>query len=98
MRKLFISQPMRGLTEEEICKNRALARFYAEDTFREKFEVLETYFDFPDGTKPLEYLGESIKYLSKADVVVFAHGWDKARGCKIEQICATEYGVTCIYQ
>lgn len=28
-----------------------------------------------------------------ADVAYFAPGWDKARGCKIENICAKEYGI-----
>lgn len=103
-RKLFISQPMLGLTEEEILKQRAYIRFYAEDIMNEKFEVLETYFDdfneaeIKDINVPLKYLAKSIDYMTKADVVVFGRGWDRSRGCKIEQQCAVEYGLICIYQ
>lgn len=41
----------------------------------------------------LWYLGESIKLLGSADVVVFAPGWENARGCRIERRCAEEYGI-----
>ena len=41
----------------------------------------------------LEYLGESLKLLAKADIAYFAPGWNKARGCKIEHQCALEYGI-----
>ena len=47
----------------------------------------------PEDAKPLWYLGESLKLLATADVAYFAPGWDKARGCKIENICAKEYGI-----
>lgn len=48
----------------------------------------------PIGTgTPLEYLGESIKYLSQADLAVFCPGWETARGCRVEHMCCQEYGV-----
>lgn len=31
--------------------------------------------------------------LADADIAFFANGWDKARGCKIERICAISYGI-----
>lgn len=41
----------------------------------------------------LEYLGESLKLLAKADIAYFAPGWRDARGCKIEHACADAYGI-----
>ena len=47
--------------------------------------------------KPLEYLGESLKLLAGADWVWFCDGWDEARGCKVENTCAREYGISIIH-
>lgn len=94
MKKLFISQPMRGKTDEEILEAREKAIKSAEKQVGEPVEVLETFFQSaPAGAKPLWYLGESIKYLSDADVAFFAKGWENARGCRIEHECAKEYNV-----
>ena len=35
----------------------------------------------------------NIEFLAKADVAVFAPGWEYARGCRIERQCAEEYGI-----
>ena len=56
--------------------------------------MIDSFFQrAPEDAKPLWYLGESLKLLATADVAYFAPGWDKARGCKIENICAKEYGI-----
>ncbi len=97
MKKLFISQSMRGKTDEEILKEREIAIEKARDVLGEDVEVLETFFDdFSADAKPLEYLARSIKFLAKADVAYFADGWENARGCKIEHECAVEYGIDII--
>ena len=93
MKKLFISQPMRGKTDEEILRVRAEAIAAAERMLGEDVEAIDSFFGTSNMSHALEYLGESIKLLAKADVAFFARGWDKARGCKIEHTCAVEYGV-----
>ena len=94
MKKLFISQPMRGKTEEEILSERNKAIEMAKEIIGEDVEVLETFFsDFSADATPLAYLAESIKYLAMADVACFVPGWDTARGCKIEHMCAVEYNI-----
>jgi len=94
MKKLFISQPMRGKSDEEIMKERENAIIKATEVIGEEVEVLETFFDdFDPDAKPLDYLARSIEFLGKADVAYFAHGWENARGCKIEHECAVEYGI-----
>ena len=96
----FISQPMRGLTSEQITATREKAVKYLTE---HGYEVLETYFadefaksDAPN--KPLLYLGESIKYLAKASIAYFCNGWEDARGCRLEWQAAQEYGVEVVYE
>lgn len=97
MKKLFISQPMRGKSDEEILKEREHAIQKAKELIGEEVEVLDTFFDdFDSNAKPLEYLARSIEYLSKADVAYFVPGWQEARGCRIERACAEEYGIKII--
>lgn len=95
MKKLFISQPMRGKTDEEILIARKEIAKKAEQVIGEPVEVLESFFgDFkPEGNIPLAYLGKSISLLAEADVAYFGPGWKEARGCKIEHECAREYGI-----
>ena len=95
--KLFISQPMRGKTNEEILAVRAKAIESAERNLGEKVEVIDSFFkNAPVDAKPLWYLAKSLELLSTADVVYFAKDWEKYRGCRIENICACEYGIDVI--
>ena len=97
MPKIFISQPMNGKTNEEI-KNK---RDSIIDRLRENesVEIIDSFFkDAPHDTKPLWYLGESIKLMSEADIVFFCNGWQTARGCQIEHDCALEYGIDTMYE
>ena len=95
--KLFISQPMRGKTKEEILAVRERAIESAERNLGEKVEVIDSYFeDAPVDANPLWYLAKSLELLSIADVAYFAKGWEEARGCRIENTCAIEYGIDVI--
>lgn len=97
MKKLFISQPMRGKTDEEILLTRAKAVESARNHLGEEVEVIDSFFqNAPVGTDPLWYLAQSIARLATADVAYFAKDWEKYRGCKIENLCALEYGITVI--
>lgn len=94
MKKLFISQPMRGKSDEDILAERNKAIKTAEKLIGESVEVIDSFFESaPVDAKPLWYLGESLKLLAEADVAYFAEGWQDARGCKIEHTCAVEYGI-----
>ena len=99
MKKLFISQPMKDKTDEEILKVREKAIESAERNLGEKVEVIDSFFqNAPHDAKPLLFLGKSLELLSNADVVYFAKGWENARGCKIENMCAIEYGIDLIIE
>ena len=97
MKKLFISQPMRGKTDEEILKVRAKAIESAKRNFGEDVEVIDSFFKgAPADANPLWFLAKSLELLSTADVAYFAKGWEEARGCRIENTCACEYGIDVI--
>ena len=97
MKKLFISQPMRGKTNEEILAVREKAIESAERNLGEKVEVIDSFFkDAPVDAKPLWYLAKSLELLSTADVAYFSKDWEKYRGCRIENTCAFEYGIDVI--
>lgn len=90
---IFISQPMGGRSDDEINAERRRVIEIARQQFGE-VDVLETFFsNFGPAAKPLDYLARSIEFLAKADVAIFAPGWQAARGCRIEHQCALEYGI-----
>lgn len=97
MKKLFISQPMRGKTDEEILAERKKAIESTERNLGEPVEVIDSFFqNAPADARPLWFLGKSLELLSTADIAYFAKGWEDARGCRIENQCAIEYGIEVI--
>ena len=100
MKKLFISQPMRGLSDEEILKTREEIRVQAEKTIGEPVELIDSFIsEYPDEINksvPVWYLGKSLQFLSQADVAYFGGDWRNARGCKIEHEVAINYGIETI--
>ena len=99
MKKLFISQPMRGKNDEEILAVRKQAIEKASELVGEPVEVIDSFFQSaPVGVKPLWFLGKSLELLADADVAYFAPGWGDARGCIIEHDCAIAYGIESIVE
>ena len=100
MKKVFISQPMRDKTDEQIKTERARAIEKIKETFpNEEFEILDSFFEgAPHDAKPLWFLGRSFQILSEADVAYFVRGWEEYRGCKMEHKAATKYGILTIVE
>ena len=100
MKKLFISQPMRGLKDEEILKAREEIRKKAEKEIGEPVELIDSFIkDYPREINkhvPVFYLGKSIQLLSQADIAYFGGDWRNARGCLIEHEVARQYGIKII--
>ena len=94
MIKIFISQPMKDKTNEEIELERAKAIEDVKELYpNEEVVIIDSFFkDVPHDAKPLWYLSKSLELLSTADVAYFCYGWSDYRGCKIEHTCAMEYG------
>lgn len=94
--KVFISQPMKGLTKQEIKLNRANAIENIKSIYGNDIEIIDNYFN--NNEKPLFNLGKSIELLSMADIIYLCKGWNKARGCSIEYMCASDYGIKIIFE
>lgn len=93
--RVFISQPMNGKTYSEIKNERkkaieAVREEYPDEEIKIIDNLLEEDYAIDN---PLWSLGQSIAMLSTADLAFFAEGWNNARGCRIEFICACEYGI-----
>ena len=104
-KKAMISQPMNGLTDEEIEKTREKAIRHLE---RLGYKVVNTLFtdewysesamkDRGVVNIPLCYLAKSLENMSLCDIAYFCDGWEDARGCRIEHETAEAYGVDIIY-
>jgi len=102
----MISQPMNGLTDEQIDETRNKFIEYAK---KENFDVVNTFFtggfNSPSSMKsrgiiqiPLSFLSIALEKMSQCNIVYFAKGWENARGCKIEHEVALQYGLDIIYE
>lgn len=96
MKKLFVSVPMKGRTEEEIKASIQKMKKIAEIYEGKELELIDSYIeDNPpkDSKEAVWYLGESIKKLAKADVfmgICESYDWN---GCCIEMETANKYGI-----
>lgn len=92
--KVFLSQPMRGKTHEEILSSiREVQEFLTKYLDSTNVEIIESYSPRNKNKEPLVALGDSIKDLSKADLVVFLNDWNQYRGCIIEHHTAKIYEI-----
>lgn len=101
MKKVFISQPMSGLSDFQIKeeRKRVVEKLYGMGYKPEEITVIDTFIKdiAPDNVdSALWYLGKSLELLAEADIAVFARGWREARGCFIEFKCAKEYDISYI--
>ena len=106
MNKIMISQPMNGLTEQQITETRNKFLSFAQ---KENFEVVNTYFKDEWFAKielksigviqvPMYYLAKSLEKMALCNAVIFAKGWENARGCRIEHEVALQYGLDILYE
>lgn len=103
MKKIFISQPMRGRADEEIRAEReailaqVAEKFPSEDVQEIKSFIPDEFHESDWKNVGLAYLGKSLMMLAEADLAVFVQGYADARGCKIEHEAAAAYNVNRMY-
>lgn len=96
MKKLFVSVPMKGRTEEEIKASIQKMKRIAEIYEGEELELIDSYIeDNPpkDSKEAVWYLGESLKKLAQADVfmgICESYDWN---GCQIKRETAERYDI-----
>jgi len=93
---LFISQPMSGRTNEEILDVRQKATQFISDKYPDnEILVLPSYKEQPDNTydatSAVDLLGNAISLMARANVIYFVPGWQKSRGCQIENEVARRW-------
>lgn len=94
MKKLFISCPMKGGTEENINKSMEKMHRIAEAVFDENLEVIESYIPDcePDTlSNRIRRLGESIKMMADADYFIGVNNNPIYKDCVIEEMVAKQY-------
>jgi hypothetical protein len=96
MKKLFISVPMKGRTDEEISESIMKMFHIAEAYEGEKLELINSLIDEEppaDCNRSVWYLGKSIEKLAMADIFIGIRdtvGWS---GCQIEADIAQAYNI-----
>ena len=92
--KVFLSQPMHGLTEEEVMVERTRCLKWLQEKYG-YVELIDNYHhnDAPEKAGRLWHLGRSIQMMGEADAVFFCCGWAGAKGCSIEYEIAVQYGL-----
>ena len=106
MKKVMISQPMNGLTDEQIVEARNRFLEFAKNN---NLEVVNTYFTDEWYSKdsmtergvvqiPICFLAKSIENMSLCHAAYFCAGWENARGCRIEHEAAKAYGLEVLYE
>ena len=96
MKKLFVSLPMKGRSDEEIKASTLKMKSVAEAFEGCELELIDSFVeeDAPEGVHPgIWYLGESIKRLSQADVYIGIEDDWPWNGCHIENETANRYDI-----
>lgn len=83
---------MNGKTEDQIIAERKEVIDLLKAVEGEEVEIIDSVLK-AENKPSLWYLGESIKLMADADLIVFAPGWEKGRGCLIEHECAVKYNI-----
>ena len=98
--KVFIAQPMHGLSTEEIVNIRNKTLEYIKDHYKsiikdKEVELLDNLnHKLPKGSHRIKYLAMSIALLPDADLIYFVKGWRNAAGCRAEYEICKAYGLT----
>ena len=95
-KKLFVSQPMNGKSDEEIQRERDQIIAKAKSMYPD-VEVLDTFFKGATIDNPVKFLAMSIDKLAEADMAAFGNGWDQKRGCITEHNICERYDIPIIF-
>ena len=98
--KLFISQPMAGLTDEKIRKRREELIQLVKEKFSEDIEVIDSFTKSEEIVRRgrIAMLGDSIMKMHDADMVIFASGWRRSAGCNVEHEVCVRYNISRLYE
>ncbi len=96
MKKIYVSIPMNGRSDDAIESSIEKIRKVSETILDEKVEVVNPFVPKTAKERPIEALGRSIIKMQKADFMVGVYdAWEYA-GCQVEANVANLYGVKTI--
>ncbi|MBR6289404.1 MAG: hypothetical protein IKR19_08715 [Acholeplasmatales bacterium] len=105
--RVFVSQPMSGLSDEAVKETRleaekAIDKYFSRFNNSKVYEIVTTYYDkeakdaehyrFPK----LYRLGHALMVLASCDYVYFAGNWKNKRSCILEFVASRMFGVNII--
>ena len=96
MKKLFVSVPMKGRTEEEIKASILKMKKIAEAYEGEELELIDSYIEGNPPTsnnQAIWYLAKSLEKLATADVFIGIDDVWEWNGCFVESETAARYGI-----
>ena len=94
---VMISQPMRGLTEEQVRHRRQKAEEYLAGCGHTVMDSVSS--EAPKTQHDAVWcLGNALMKMSECDGVYFMKGWEQARGCRIEHEAAMQYGLWLMHE
>ena len=99
--KVFISQPMAGLTDAQILQRRNEIIQKVRDWYSgQDIDVIDSFTKSEEivGRGRIAMLGDSIAMMRDATVCVFATGWQKSAGCKVEHEVCVQYKIQRLYE
>ena len=96
IKRLFISQPMSGLSDETILETRKKAVEYISSVYPDNEIVVIDSFK-PQGeteynaVSAVNLLGQALSNMAGAEIIYFVPGWKESRGCQIENEVARRW-------
>lgn len=105
--RVFISQPMNGLTNEEILGRRIelIEKFKSfvnpnKTRSMDSFEFIDSFNKDNDivAKGRIAMLGHSISLMADADLVIAANGAENSSGCICELTVAEQYGIFVLHE
>ena len=98
--KVFISQPMNGMSDQDILERRKQLIELAKQRCGNDVEIIDSFTKSEDiiGRGRIAMLGDSIALMRDADVVLFARGWKTSAGCKVEHEVCVQYNIRRLFE
>lgn len=94
--KIFISQKMAGLTDDDIIKRREEIKNICRKQFKQPCEFIDSFTKNSEliNKGRIAMLGHSISLMADADLVVFDKDWEFSHGCCVERMVCVEYNLS----
>ena len=84
---------MTGKPDNEILAEREVCLTFLKTMYPEhEISLIDNFIPDFKG-KYIERIGETVKLLAQADIIVFTEDWEKSTGCRIEHYCCEECNI-----